>query len=872
MALSSAQSKLVRESLAATLGIDPERVVPEANLFLDLGGTGEHLKPLRLGIEAALGVRLEPITEQINARTMIGPDGRVTASSLGQIRDYLGQESLVPREPVSFPELFRVAFVEATASRAVREQIERTAEQERSRAVPDLAPAHSRIVREQLSRMCEIPVERLTPDTRLVQDFEEDFISIGFAFVTIEQELGVTVSGAFKAMLTYLGDVAAGQATPFALEELLRFLPELDLERPDSISVEESITVGLLERVVAAAIAAREPMGTGGTGPAASAPRRSADSPVIASWTWAQQNWMWDLPARLGPRRLRLLLAGGCRLALQPDRKPEFDLVDVLETLEKYADTEKNKSALEKAFRSSGQWRTWRHPKLAAIHLSLSEADPEGALPRVVTAIAVAHKLEDEAAFTRLEQLVAELAGPQPAGPPVFDPRWRTPEAVELAWTMYEARDFRAMPQLADLLERAGCREAAVLDHCRGANAFHCRGCWVLDAVLDGRWAKPPRAKPPKTKTLLSTLSKRDRAAIQETMETPAWKMTIPELIRRGEAEPFEPHAAHWASLYPGLSPDQVRSAYGLSQAVDHGRGAAPLAEVRRIVDEEATGQVSAISVSARLNWIQSLTFRGDDPAAMLIRQALAVRDRSFAEHVAAMAPRRPAMQWDPAYWTYLATLAIALRDDPLLQEMAARLDGREPPPHEEALDQVLLGIARRDGPQVQRGIQHAIERERRVRDKIAYGLLCPEAHELYRLAEFASPDLVAGFDVAQPFPWDAEFHRCTEAVDNPLEGIDLGSLPPLVRDAIQNLRLPDWLGDPQHIQKMILVDVVLMAAGPNPKKVAAFLRRHAGFEKDQADRALQRLPLVIRSRTHEWFANQCRDELGPLGATIETF
>ncbi len=64
-----------------------------------------------------------------------------------------------------------------------------------------------------------------------------------------------------------------------------------------------------------------------------------------------------------------------------------------------------------------------------------------------------------------------------------FDPAWRSPTAVSLASQMYEARDFAAMPQLADALRAAGCDDAAVLDHCRGPGP-HVRGCWVVDLVL----------------------------------------------------------------------------------------------------------------------------------------------------------------------------------------------------------------------------------------------------------------------------------------------------------------------------------------------------------------------------------------------------
>jgi hypothetical protein len=70
-----------------------------------------------------------------------------------------------------------------------------------------------------------------------------------------------------------------------------------------------------------------------------------------------------------------------------------------------------------------------------------------------------------------------------PFRPVTVDPAWRTATAVALAQSMYTARDFAAMPVLADALEEAGCTHPDVLAHCRGPGP-HVRGCWVVDLVL----------------------------------------------------------------------------------------------------------------------------------------------------------------------------------------------------------------------------------------------------------------------------------------------------------------------------------------------------------------------------------------------------
>ncbi len=79
--------------------------------------------------------------------------------------------------------------------------------------------------------------------------------------------------------------------------------------------------------------------------------------------------------------------------------------------------------------------------------------------------------------------LAREVFG-NPFRPVAFSPDWRTSTAVALARTMYESREFGAMPILADALQDAGCDSADILNHCRAASAAHVRGCRVVDLVL----------------------------------------------------------------------------------------------------------------------------------------------------------------------------------------------------------------------------------------------------------------------------------------------------------------------------------------------------------------------------------------------------
>jgi hypothetical protein len=82
-----------------------------------------------------------------------------------------------------------------------------------------------------------------------------------------------------------------------------------------------------------------------------------------------------------------------------------------------------------------------------------------------------------------LANVVRDVFG-NPFRPVAFNPAWLNDTAVSLARGMYDAREFGAMPILADALQDAGCEDEQVLNHCRDANQVHVRGCWVCDLVL----------------------------------------------------------------------------------------------------------------------------------------------------------------------------------------------------------------------------------------------------------------------------------------------------------------------------------------------------------------------------------------------------
>lgn len=98
-------------------------------------------------------------------------------------------------------------------------------------------------------------------------------------------------------------------------------------------------------------------------------------------------------------------------------------------------------------------------------------------------------------------QLLREIFGNpfRPVTPPVerFPSRWHgreyavrqpwlTPTVVRLATSAYEARDFAALPILADALEDAGCTSEPLLRHLRGWRpCYYCADNPAIDQAAD---------------------------------------------------------------------------------------------------------------------------------------------------------------------------------------------------------------------------------------------------------------------------------------------------------------------------------------------------------------------------------------------------
>ena len=180
-------------------------------------------------------------------------------------------------------------------------------------------------------------------------------------------------------------------------------------------------------------------------------------------------------------RKLRLFACGCCRLIPEyMESRPDREALELTEL-------DVDNPVDEDAFNGiEDEWdiRWYRRDAWDAIERAVESyfnaAENRGKLTELSKE---AHDIERDHLARELVTLVRCIFG-NPFRPVTFSPEWRTDTTMSLARTMYEAREFSAMPILADALQDAGCDNEDILDHCRNVVQPHVRGCWVVDLVL----------------------------------------------------------------------------------------------------------------------------------------------------------------------------------------------------------------------------------------------------------------------------------------------------------------------------------------------------------------------------------------------------
>jgi hypothetical protein len=194
------------------------------------------------------------------------------------------------------------------------------------------------------------------------------------------------------------------------------------------------------------------------------------------------------LRGKAGERRLRLFAVGYCRRVL-PLLARWVEVGSAVDAAERYAEGALTVARLGQIGSALARY----YPFL----LSPASADePTRAAFRIVLRAVAADAWEapqeivsnpawgaERDAQARLLRCVFgnPLRPPTAIAPALL--AWGGGTAVKLARAVNEERAFERLPILADALEEAGCSEAGLLTHLRGAGP-HARGCWAVDRIL----------------------------------------------------------------------------------------------------------------------------------------------------------------------------------------------------------------------------------------------------------------------------------------------------------------------------------------------------------------------------------------------------
>jgi hypothetical protein len=174
-------------------------------------------------------------------------------------------------------------------------------------------------------------------------------------------------------------------------------------------------------------------------------------------------------------RKRRLFACACCRLVWS--LLPSDAWRAAVEVAERYADGAASRAERAAVVAAAEGERGAPLAAMAAAHACYADASLGNARGAAVYAA------ELDVTIPPQEAALVRCVFGNPFRPVALDPAWRTPTALKLAQAIYDDRAFDRLPILADALEEAGCTNAVLLNHCRGAWP-HALGCWAVDLLL----------------------------------------------------------------------------------------------------------------------------------------------------------------------------------------------------------------------------------------------------------------------------------------------------------------------------------------------------------------------------------------------------
>jgi predicted DNA-binding WGR domain protein len=691
--------------------------------------------------------------------------------------------------------------------------------------------SESDFVRPIIAQTLGIDVEMLSEQTRFFDDLAGSTSDLWYAIIKMENVRDA-------AMVTLLDEVAGlveaddeGRVTHEALSRISESLPEWTLPHK-SPAVSALYTLGLVEAVV-------EKAGVG-TRPKVDEPRGQSIMdlveqaervrPFLEAHTDSEGNldssvvetikavgetlaakgpahkWIDQLSVNSDERKLRLLLAGILRVLFGAGSRFELGgvILDAIEALELFADTgelQKELKALRKSARGQlmDTRRTWRNsPRVRALDESLDIENPIHAIPNLIKGLGEILEIPEPQAEDEFAWFVQEYF-PGIKSPGVID-EWRSTRVQELAESMYLTGDFRQMFQLADALQQAGCDDRDILAHCRDPLRVHSRGCWVIDSVLDGRWATIERQTERSRWSHLSRYPVATQHDVRWHVERFGCGLPLEEYLQKrwdvrafkktcspGDIEQqWKDRVANWAKRHPYLTADQIEVSITIDELA---RNLRDYAFARRAQADNPSDAVRSLHVLHRLQQASA------DPKSISFLDVCAVRNWSLVDELQKHWESTPDSDDSDGDVSNHLLIAILCRDSTRLNQLVTEIPSRKVPRWQQALYTTFTGVVEQDTKQVANGLFEYLRGLRRMTSRSDLeGVIFLPVHGLHRLIERFDASLVADFDTQQEYPWDAAFHTWCQENQSPIDGMDLSDISSMLHEIVIDQKFPIWL------------------------------------------------------------------------------
>ncbi len=306
--------------------------------------------------------------------------------------------------------------------------------------------------------------------------------------------------------------------------------------------------------------------------------------------------------------------------------------------------------------------------------------------------------------------------------------------------------------------------------------------------------------------TLISQISKKHRDVIHAILEHEGGNLSRDQFYRRTKKQwKTERGSLDTATEYVE-SLSQIESVYGCTHEESEAMVVAVIYKsrllergvARRIMTEDANELEAALSLSARLDWIDncypSQPWGESYPDVWIALRGLAAGDIDVARAIFRARRHDSDRGHKPTVLTYDAVEAIVMKDRPAQSAFAPRIARCKMPDWFQAILETLEGIIEADSSLVAAGLERVLATFRRQSDPLDFELIISlHAHALAELAYWVSPKLLAKFDVDRPLPWDRGYYHWLRRKPRSTEYRDLSAYSKLLNRWVHDLEEPDW-------------------------------------------------------------------------------